>query len=57
LINGGRTVKNSWAIWMMRSFIALVFVSSLFGPYAISIMLGVLMLGYHYFRDEVGSRL
>ena len=50
-------MKNSWATWMMRSFIALVFVSSLFGPYAISIMLGVLMLGYHYFRDEVGSHL
>ncbi|MFN3671884.1 MAG: hypothetical protein ACK4VM_08260 [Bosea sp. (in: a-proteobacteria)] len=50
-------MKASWTIWMMRSFIGLVFVSSLFGPYAISIMLGVLMLGYLYFRDEVGSHL
>ncbi len=50
-------MKATWLIWGMRGFIGLVFVASLFGPYALSILIGCLALGCHYFRDEVGSSL
>jgi len=45
------------SIWAMRSFIACVFIVSLFGPYVISILIGCLGLGCYFFRDEAGSHL
>lgn len=50
-------MKASWSIWLMRGFIASVFVLCLFGPYALSILIGCLGLGCYFFRDEAGSHL
>jgi hypothetical protein len=50
-------MKASWSIWLMRSFIASVFVLCLFGPYALSILIGCLGLGCYFFRNEAGSHL
>lgn len=50
-------MSNKSSIWAMRAFIAGVFVLSLFGPYAISILIGCLGLGCYFFRDEAGSHL
>ena len=50
-------MKSMWLTWGMRSFIGSVFVICLFGPYALSILIGCLCLGCYYFRDEVGSHL
>lgn len=44
-------------IWGMRAFIASVFLMGLFGPYAISILIGCLGLGCYCFRNEAGSHL
>jgi hypothetical protein len=41
----------------MRSFIALVFVLCLFGPYGLSILIGCVGVGCYFFRNEVGSHL
>lgn len=53
----GEAMKATWLIWGMRGFIGLVFLLSLFGPYALSILIGCLGLGCYWFRDEVGSHL
>ncbi len=50
-------MKSMWLTWGMRSFIGSVFVICLFGPYALSILIGCLGLGCYSFRDEVGSHL
>ena len=50
-------MKSMWLTWGMRSFIGSVFVICLFGPYALSILIGCPGLGCYYFRDEVGSHL
>jgi len=50
-------MKASWSIWLMRGFIACVFLLCLFGPYGISILIGGLVLGCYCFRDEAGSHL
>lgn len=50
-------MKATWLVWGMRGFIGLVFTLSLFGPYALSVLIGCLGVGCYYFRDEVGSHL
>lgn len=50
-------MKAPWSIWLMRGFIASVFLFCLFGPYGISILIGGLSLGCYLFRDEAGSHL
>lgn len=50
-------MKNSWLIWMMRSFIVAVFMLCLLGPYALSVLIGGVGLGCYFFRDEAGSHL
>lgn len=53
----GRSMKQNWLTWMMRAFIGSVFTLCLFGPWGLSILIGCLCVGCHYFRDEVGSHL
>jgi len=49
---------DSWlSVWLMRGFIASVFVLCLFGPYGLSILIGVVALACHCFRKEAGSHL
>ncbi|TCR63531.1 hypothetical protein [Bosea sp. BK604] len=50
-------MKIAWLIWLMRGFIAFVFVLCLFGPYGLSILIGCLGLGCYFYRNEVGSHL
>ena len=50
-------MNGTWSAWAMRAFIGSVFIACLFGPYALSILIGCLGLGCYYFRDEVGSHL
>lgn len=50
-------MKASMPVWLMRGFIATVFLLCLFGPYGISILIGCLGLSCHLFRDEAGSHL
>ena len=53
----GRAMKTSTRTWLMRGFIASVFLLCLLGPYGISILIGCLGLGCYVFRDEAGSHL
>ncbi|WP_157733002.1 hypothetical protein [Bosea sp. AS-1] len=50
-------MKSTWLTWGMRTFIGSVFVICLFGPYALSILIGCLGLGCYCFRNQVGSHL
>lgn len=50
-------MKIAWLTWLMRGFIAFVFVLCLFGPYGLSILIGCLGLGCYFYRNEVGSHL
>lgn len=50
-------MKTSTRTWLMRGFIASVFLLCLLGPYGISILIGCLGLGCYLFRDEAGSHL
>lgn len=50
-------MKAQSSNWLMRIFIAFVFILCLFGPYGLSILIGCVGLGCHFFRDEVGSHL
>lgn len=50
-------MKIAWLIWLMRGFIAFVFVLCLFGPYGLSILIGCLGIGCYFYRNEVGSHL
>jgi hypothetical protein len=50
-------MKQILLTWSMRGFIGSVFVLCLFGPYALSILIGCLCIGCYCFRDEVGSHL
>lgn len=50
-------MKIIWLTWGMRAFIGSVFVMCLFGPYALSILIGCLGFGCYCFRNEVGSHL
>lgn len=47
----------SWTVWLMRGFIACVVVLSLFGPYAISILIGLLGLGIYLYGDGTRSQI
>lgn len=49
-------MSASWTVWLMRAFIGSVVVLSLFGPYAISILLGLLGLGVYFYGDDARSR-
>ena len=50
-------MKQTWSCWAMRAFISSVFIVCLFGPYALSILIGCLGGGCYLFRNEVGSHL
>lgn len=50
-------MKLSLPAWLMRGFIAAVFLLCLFGPYALSILIGCLGLSCYLFRDQAGSHL
>lgn len=50
-------MKIDWLAWSMRGFIMTVFVLCLFGPYALSILIGCMGMGCYFFRDQVGSHL
>lgn len=50
-------MNQNWLTWGMRGFIGAVFVLCLFGPYALSILIGAIGVGCYYFRNEAGSHL
>lgn len=50
-------MNQTWLTWGMRGFIGAVFVFSLFGPWPLSLLIGMLALGCYWFKDEVGSHL